>query len=150
MKKRFTVLPHSCSIPLGCRCFTLGLHEAWSEADRILQFLRRQAREPPLQLTQEHLLELIDTSGSQTVEIGGDRLTMQPLQGLHLEAKNPDWAVGRYRRVIEEAKGAKDLRLVVPACIRLAKVVERVRGAEEVLHVISQFERRFARQRKPF
>ncbi len=149
-KRRLSVLPRPCSSPLGCRCLVLGLYGGWPEANRILQLLRRQARETPLQLTREHLLELIDTSSSQSVEVGGDRLTMQLLQGLHLEAKNPEWAIGRYRTVIEEAKGAKDLRLVVPAFLRLAEVVAQAQGADVALQVINQFEKRFAHQRKVF
>lgn len=148
--KRFTPLPRPCASPLGCRCLTLGLYGGWPEADRCLLALRKRSRERVLKLTPQDLLELVDGSRGRSVPSDGDRLTLQLLQGLHLEDKNPDWAIGRYEAVIQEAKGAKDLRLLVPAYFRLVEVVELAHGPEAALEVIHRFEKRFYRQRRLF
>ncbi len=148
--KRFSPLTRPCTSPLGCRCLTLGLYGGWPEADRFLLALRQRSRERLLRLTHQDLLELVDGSRARDIPSDGDRLTMQFLQGLYLEDKNPDWAMGRYRTVIDEAKGARDLRLLVPAYFRLIEVVEQTHGPEAALEVIYHFEKRFARLRRVF
>lgn len=149
-KKRFTPLPRPCSSPLGCRCLTVGLYGGWPGADRFLLALRKRAREQLLRLTPEDLLEFIDGSRDRNIPSDVDRLTLQLLQGLQLEGKDPEFAIGRYRTVINEAKGARDLALLVPAYFRLVEVVVRTHGPEAALEVIHRFEKRFFRQRQVF
>lgn len=146
--KKFSPLPRPCTSPLGCRCLTLGLYGGWPEADRFLLALRKRSRGRLLRLTQQDLLELVDGSRERSLPSDSDRLTLQLLQALHLEDKHPDWAISRYGTVIDEAKGARDLRLLVPAYFRLVEVVERTQGPEAALEVIGRFDRRFARQRR--
>lgn len=149
-KKNFSTMPHPCASPNGCRCVIVGLYGGWPEANHILERLRRQSRRKPLKLSQGELLELFDGPWHRSITSAGDRLTINMLEALRLEGKDAEGAAARYRYVIEHAKGARDVRLIAPAFLRLAEVLERMGRHEEAVEAIQKFERRFPKNKQAF
>lgn len=149
-KKNFSTLAHPCTNSLGCRCLIVGLYGGWPEAAKLLERLRRQGRKTPLKLTDQELLALFDGPWHQSITSAGDRLTINMLDGMRLERKDPEGSVVRYRYVIDQARGARDIRLVAPAFIRLAEVLERLGRHEEAAEVIDGFEQRFPKKKRAF
>lgn len=149
-KKNFSTLAHPCTNALGCRCLIVGLYGGWPEAAQLLERLRRQGRKTPLKLTDKELLALFDGPWHQSITSAGDRLTINMLEGMRVERKDPEGSAVRYRYVIDQAKGARDVRLVAPAFMRLAEVLEHLGRHEEAVEVIESFERRFPRNKRAF
>ncbi len=75
---------------------------------------------------------------------------MEMLKALYCESSDPEEAIVHCRRVVSWAKGARDLRLVVPAFLHLAELLERVGRHEEGLAVVDRFELRFPAKRSAF
>lgn len=149
-KKDFSATPHRCTCPDGCRCLTVGLYGGWPEATQLLERLRRVGRRRPLKLTEAELLELFDGPWHRSITSAGDRLTINMLEALRLEGKDAEGASVRYRYVIEEAKGARDVRMIAPAFLRWAELLERMGRHEETVDVIHRFERRFPENKRAF
>ncbi len=149
-KKQFSTLRHPCSSSRGCRCLVVGLHGGWSAANRLVETLRRHSRNKPIKLKGDEVLELFEGPWRGSHTDTTDQITIQMVQALHLEGTDPRAAVSHYRSVVDQARGARDLRLVVPAYLRLVELLERVGRAQEALQVIEQFEKRFAWKRAVF
>lgn len=149
-QKSFSTLTHPCSSESGCRCLILGLYGGWPEADRLINLLRLQYRRKPYRLRHHEVLELFDGPWHRSVLAAGDRLTIHMAQALLDEPEDVDSSVVLYRTIVEQAKGARDLRLLVPAYLRLAELLEEHDRAEEALMVVQRFEKRFPLKRRAF
>lgn len=149
-QKNFSTLAHPCSNESGCRCLVLGLYGGWPEADRLIHLLRQQSRKKPYRLGPHEVLELFDGPWHRSVLATGDRLTIHMAQALLDVPDDFENSVVLYRTIVDQAKGARDLRLLVPAYLRLAQVLEERGRPEEALTVVQRFEKRFPRNRKAF
>ena len=149
-QKQFSTLRHPCSSPRGCRCLVVGLHGGWTAANRLIETLRKQAKNTSIKLKGEEVVELFEGPwrGSHTVTT--DEVTIRMVQALHLEGTDPQAAISHYHYVVDQASGARDLHWVVPAYLRLAELLQRVGRLPEALEVIDQFEKRFAWKRAVF
>ncbi len=149
-QKNFSTLTHPCSSESGCRCLILGLYGGWPEANRLIHLLRMQSRRKPYRLSHHEVLELFDGPWHRSVLATGDRLTIHMAQALFDEHEDFESSVVLYRTIIDQAKGARDLRLFVPAYVRLAQLLEQRGRAEEALTVVQRFEKRFPQKRRAF
>jgi len=149
-KKNFTLLPHLCSNPMGCRCLVVGLYGGWPEADRLVLRLREHAKNKPLKLTEWEFKEFLDGPWEHNIRGAADRFSMEMLKALYCESKDLEEAIVHCRRVVGWAKGARDLRLVVPAFLHLVELLERIGRHEEALAVVDRFELRFPPNRSAF
>ncbi len=149
-QKDFSTLAHPCSNDAGCRCLILGLYGGWPEADRLIHLLRTQSRRKPYRLSHHEVLELFDGPWHRSVLATGDRLTIHMAQAQLDEPEDVESSVVLYRTIVEQAKGARDLRLLVPAYLRLAQLLEERGRPEEALTVVQRFEKRFPQKRKAF
>lgn len=149
-KKNFSTLHGPCTSPIGCRCIIVGLYGGWPEAAQLLQRLRKHGREKPLRLSEAELLKLFDGPWHQSITSAGDRLTINMLEAMRLEGKDAEGAIVRYRYVIEQARGARDVRLLAPAYSRLSEVLEHVGRHDEAIAVIDKFEQRFPKNKRAF
>lgn len=149
-RRNFSTLHGACTSARGCRCLIVALYGGWPEANHLIQVLRKRSRTKAMRLSEGELQTLFKGPWEKSVTSAGDRLTLLMLEAMQLEGGNHQKAVALYRIIIKEASGARDLRLVAPAYLRLAEVVEGVEGPEAALRTIEEFERRFARRRKVF
>lgn len=149
-KKNFSTLKHPCSNPSGCRCMIVGLYGGWPEANRIVKTLRKEFRKKPMNLSDKQVINMFEGPWQQSISATSDRLTIHMLEAMHLEGSDIEGALFRYRYVVEQARGARDLNLVVPAYLRLVELLERAKKNQEALEVVSQFEKRFARKKSVF
>lgn len=149
-QKRFSTLPRPCASSRGCRCLIVGLYGGWPEASELVRRLRQDARKKPIHLGSKDVQRLFEGPWQRSVSGAGDRLTIHMIEALHLEGTDAEASAIRYRYVIEQAKGARDLYLLVPAYLRLAELFERLGKVEECLKVIEHFEQRFAKRRPSF
>ncbi len=142
-KKNFSTLHSPCSNPEGCRCLIVALYGGWKEANHLVQVLRTQSRNRPMKLEREQFLQLFAGPWHRGDSAAADSLTIHLLHAFYLEGQDLAGAISLYRSIVEEARGARDLRLLVPAYLRLAELLERVDRPEEALEVIQRFEKRF-------
>ena len=149
-KKNFNTLRAQCVHKDGCRCLYVGLYGGWPEANHIIQHLRKRSRKKVLQLSDTELRKLFQGPWERGVSASTDRLTVYMVEALQIEERDPEAAIARYRDVVGQARGARDLRLVVPAYLRLAETLERLNRPEQALEVIAQFDQRFSRRRSLF
>lgn len=148
--KGFTTLTHPCSSEGGCRCLIVGLYGGWPEADRLVRQLRAQSRRKPYRLSPPELLELFDGPWHRSAAASSDRLTIHMVQAMVNEREDADNAIVLYRVIVDQARGARDLRLLVPAYLRLTDLLERRGRDEEALAAVQRFEKRFPDRRKVF
>ncbi len=149
-KKNFSTLDGPCSSHRGCRCLIVGLYGGWPEADRLVQSLRKTSKKKPLKLSDKEWLKLFQGPWQQGISGATDRLTIHMLEALRLEGTNCDGAVYRYRYILEQARGARDIRLLVPGYLRLADLLRRMNRPDEALATIEEFEVRFAKRKALF
>lgn len=149
-KKHFSTLRHPCMNPGGCRCLIVGLYGGWPEAQTVVKTLRRATGKKLLKLDGHEFLALFEGPWHQSITSAGDRLTIHLVEGLRLDQTDPEGAIFRYRCVIDQARGARDLYLLVPAYTRLVDSLARLNRHEEALAVIQQFEQQFPRNKRAF
>ncbi len=149
-KKSFSTMHRPCSSSRGCRCLIVGLYGGWPEASELVQELRTHSRKKPLRLGFKDVQRVFEGPWQRSVSGAGDRLTIHMIEALQLEGSDPEASAVRYRYVVEEAKGARDLYLLVPAYLRLAELFERLRKVNEALEIVEHFEKRFAKRRASF
>lgn len=77
-------------------------------------------------------------------------MTIQMLVGMHKEKNEPEESIVLYQDILTRAAGARDLRLVVPAYLRLSEILEKRGKLTEAMQVTQQFEKRFAKPKKVF
>lgn len=149
-KKSFSTIHGPCTSSEGCRCIIVGMYGGWPEASRLVHHLRKHAKKKPLKLGGKELIDLFEGPWQRGISASTDRLTINMLEALRLEGRDPEGAIVRYRYIIDQASGARDLRLVVPAYLRLSELLERVDRPEEALQTVLAFEKRFSRKRAIF
>jgi len=149
-KKGFSTLAHPCTSLGGCRCLTVGLYAGWPEGTAIIRKLRKQSRKKPIKLNEEELLALFEGPWQRSISAASDRLTIHMLEAMRRSYADIEEAVVRYRYIIEHARGARDLRLVVPAYLHLSDALATLSRTQEALEVIYGFERRFKRKKLIF
>ncbi len=149
-KKDFSSLEHPCSSPEGCRCLIVGLYGGWPEANNLIKFLRKHGKKQAIKLEHQQVEELLKGPWQKSVSAAEDRLTLYMLDGIFKEKKNPAESIQHYRQVINEASGARDLRLLVPAFLRLSELLEKSNQFHESLAITKQFEHRFLKHKKIF
>lgn len=149
-KKGFSTLPRPCSNVAGCRCLIVALYGGWPEANRVLQRLRKYGRKKALILTEQEFVELLEGPWERSVTAAGDQLTMNMIQAMRVEGQVPEEATFKYRYIIDHAKGARNLRLLTPAFMRLSKLLERLGHHEDAIALCEQFEQRFPRNKRGF
>lgn len=152
LRKSFSTLPRPCTHAAGCRCLVVGLYGGWPEADRVLDRLRTEGRRQALKLSGDELVKLVEGPWHESVAGAGDELTMHMLRALRMESQalQDEAAMAAYRYVISRAKGARNMRLVVPAFLRLSHMLERLGHHEDAIAVIEQFEQRFPEDKRAF
>jgi hypothetical protein len=149
-KRNFSTLQRACSSSRGCRCMIVGLYGGWPEASELVQHLRKSSRKKPMRLGYKDVQKVFEGPWQRSVSGAGDRLTIHMVEALQLEGSDHEAAIVRYRYVVEQAKGARDLYLLVPAYLRLVDLLERIGRLEEALEVIEHFEHRFAKRKAIF
>lgn len=149
-QKGFSTLRHPCTNPDGCRCLTVGLYAGWPEGNHIVRKLRRQPRKKPMKLSEEELLALFEGPWQRSVSAASDRLTIHMVEAMRRSKADKEEAVVRYRYIIANAKGARDLRLVVSAYLLLSEALVTLSRPQEALDVIDRFEQRFKRNKSVF
>ncbi len=148
--KGFSTLPRPCANAGGCRCLIVALYGGWPEANRVLQRLRKYGRKNALTLTEQEFVELLEGPWERSVTAAGDQLTMNIIEAMRVEGQVAEDAAFKYRYIIDRARGARNLRLLVPAFLRLSKVLERLGHHEDAIALCEQFEQRFSRNRRGF
>ncbi len=149
-KRNFSSLEAPCSNAEGCRCLVIGLYGGWPEANRLVQFLRKNAKKTAVQLDEPQLAEFFKDPWKEGLSAAGDRLSIHMLQGMKCEPSHPEQASQHYQEVINNASGARDLRLVVPAFLRIVKTLERLNRFNEAIDYIRDFEIRFSKKKSSF
>jgi hypothetical protein len=149
-QKDFSTLAHPCTNGAGCRCLIVGLYGGWPEADRVVHLLRQQSRRKPYKLSYQELLEVFEGPWHRSVVASADRLTIHMVQAMLDEHEDMDSAIVLYHSIVDQAKGARDLRLLVPAYLRLTELLEQAGRHEEALAMAKRFDKRFPRRRRAF
>jgi hypothetical protein len=149
-RKDFSTIHGPCTSPEGCRCLIVGMYGGWPEASRLFHYLRRHSKKKPFKLGGKELIELFEGPWQRGISASTDRLTINMIEALRLEGRDAEGAIVRYRYIIDQASGARDLRLVVPAYLRLSEMLERLNRHEEAFEIIQRFEKRFSRKRQIF
>ena len=149
-QKGFSTLAHPCTSSGGCRCLTVGLYAGWPEGNAIVRKLRKQSRKKPIKLNEEELLALFEGPWQRSISAASDRLTIHMLEAMRRSYADMEKAVVRYRYIIEHARGARDLRLVVPAYLHLSEALVTLSRPQEAMEVIYGFEKRFKRKKSVF
>lgn len=149
-KRNFSSLDEPCSNADGCRCLVIGLYGGWPEANRLVQFLRNNAKKTAVQLDESQLQEFFKDPWKEGLSAAGDRLSIHMLQGMKCESSDPNQASNHYQEVIKNSSGARDLRLVVPAFLRLVQTLEVLSRFNEAIECIRDFELRFSKKKTAF
>lgn len=149
-KKNFSSLEHPCSSPEGCRCLIVGLYGGWPEANALIKYLRKHGKKQAIKLEHHQVKDLLNGPWHNSISAAGDRLTLYMLDGMLKERHNSPESIDHYRIVIEQASGARDLRLLVPAYLRLSDLLEKSNQFHEALAITKQFEKRFSKLKKIF
>lgn len=149
-KRNFSSLEEPCSNTDGCRCLVVGLYGGWPEANGIVQFLRKNAKNNAVQLEESQLHEFFKDPWKEGLSAAGDRISVHMLQGMKSESSQPEESCKHYQEVIEHASGARDLRLVVPAYLRLAEILGNLNRLNEAIETIRDFETRFSKKKSAF
>jgi len=145
-KKGFSPVTTPCRGAGHCQGLLVGLYGGWLEAREIVARLQRSPKKTVVRLSFEELCALVKGDWGESVSANTDRISMHMLEGLCLERTDVNRAISGYRYVIERAKEARHLSLVVPAYLRLMAVLIRADREEEASELIAQFDHRFSVQ----
>lgn len=133
----------SCTNPAGCRCQLIGLHCSWPQAHRLLS-QTMAVRPKGVKLSDEKFEALLRSSREQPPgKTKEDRVAIYMLEAVRAEGRDAGTAVKQYRKVVDEAKTARDLPLVLPAYLRMLDLLERSERPKEALELIDRFEKEY-------
>ncbi len=149
-QKNFNTLEHPCTTQEGCRCLIVGLYGGWPHADQFVRNLRKHGKKKALKFGQKQLANLFNDDWENKISAAGDLMTFQMLRAMHKEKNDSEESIHLYRDILQRASGARDLRLVVPAYLRLSEILEKQGQLNEAMEVTQDFERRFAKHKKVF
>ena len=147
-KKDFSPQPRACLNSSACRSLSVGLYGGWAEAHTLIQRLRREGKKKPVKLTQQDIKELFDGRWERSISGSADRIAIHMLEAMPMEETDPEASLFRYRFVVEQATGARDLYFVVPSYFGLVSGLERLGQFQEALKCIDKFEERFAEKKQ--
>lgn len=142
-KKGFSPLEEPCKGTVHCQGFLIGLYGGWSEAREVVARLQQTSKKSVMRLSQAELCAVVKGEWNKSVSADTDRINIHMLEGLCFDKVDANLAIAGYRYVIERAKEARHLSLVVPAYLRLIGLLLRVGPEDEARQAIEQFERRF-------
>lgn len=143
VKKGFSPLPETCRRPIPCLGALVGLYGAWLEARSVVHRLRANAKKGWIQLSAEELRALVNGQWETSISAETDRVVVRMLEAVCYENINQAVSVSGYRCVIDEAKEIRHLLLLVPAYLRLTRLLARSGDGDGALAVIERFEARF-------
>ncbi len=142
-KKDFTPYQKPCTNDSACRGISVGLYGGWSEANHLVDQLRKEAKKKPMKLSEDALKNLIGGRWERSISGNADRVAIHILEAMGSEREDPEGALFRYRFVVDQATGGRDLHFVVPSYFGLCSLLERLGRYKEALEVIDHFEKRF-------
>jgi hypothetical protein len=142
-KPGFSPLERPCPNAMPCTAVLVGLYGAWEEARTILEQLRANQKQGCLALSSAELHKLLEGPWERSISADTDRLSMYMLTALAYEDSKQDLAIGHYGYLIQHAKEVRHLPLVVPAYLRVMRLLGQANRWTEVERHLEEFERRF-------
>ena len=139
----FSSLDGPCRAPVPCQGLLVGLYGGWVEARQVVSRLQEASKKHPVRLSVQELSALIKGAWSRSISANTDRISMHMLEGWCLGKADHAAALEGLRYVVERAREARHLPLVVPASLRMMELLLKAGREDEARLAIEQFERRF-------
>ena len=147
-RKGFSPLGSKCSAPAPCPGFLIGLYGGWPEAREIVARLARTPKKSSLKLSPEEVCAMVKGDWKRSVSADTDRVAVHLLYALYCEKVDANGSIEAYRYVIEHSKESRHSSFVVPAYIRMIRLLVQTGGEDEARRAIEQFERRFQKHQQ--
>jgi hypothetical protein len=129
--KKFSSQENPCINSSRCRCLMVGLYGGWPAAAVMVSRLKKEGGTLPL--SDEELKGLIDGSAEARAGASADQFSLRMVHAMRAEGKDPATAIEHYRYIVDNAKADRDRQFVVPSCLRLSELLERIGQPEEAL-----------------